>query len=144
MISKLVKCAGVLIVGLSLVGCGGAETGPARIAVSGSITGPAAVNGTISFLPTEGTKGPSATASIVNGKYRFDSTNGPVAGNYSVVIVPRRDVPKPPAGAASRAEGPVKSTPVKSTPGQAPTEAAPKPLAATVSATNKQHDFDVK
>jgi hypothetical protein len=125
-----------LIVALSLCGCGRTETGPARIAVYGKVAGPGTVNGTISFLPAGETKGPSATASIANGSYRFDTTDGPVAGSYNVVITLRREVPKAQAGLADR--------PIKSPADQAPPESAQQPQTACVTETTKQLDFEVK
>lgn len=72
---------------LLLVGC--AEEQIDRIAVSGTVTQKSGVvaRGTISFVPTDGTEGPSATASIENGKYQFDKSNGPISGHYNVMIV---------------------------------------------------------
>jgi hypothetical protein len=41
----------------------------------------------ISFLPEAGTTGPAATASLTDGFFKFDATNGPVAGKYRVLVV---------------------------------------------------------
>jgi hypothetical protein len=41
----------------------------------------------ISFLPQSGTDGPAATASLIDGVYKFNSKNGPVAGRYRVLVV---------------------------------------------------------
>jgi hypothetical protein len=65
------------------------DDGLARLAVFGKVSSDSGdpVNGTISFLPDAGTEGPAAIASLVDGIFAFDSTNGPVAGRYRVVIV---------------------------------------------------------
>jgi len=63
--------------------------GPARIAVFGTVTSEAGepVSGMISFLPQAGTEGPAATASLIDGIYKFSTINGPVAGRYRVLVV---------------------------------------------------------
>src|SRR5882757_4136644 len=60
-----------------------------RIAVFGTVMSESGdpINGMISFLPDAGTSGPAATASLIDGAFAFDTTNGPVAGNYRVLIV---------------------------------------------------------
>ena len=137
MISNHAVSIGLLIVTLASTGCGPSEAGPERVTASGTVTGVA--NGTISFLPAEGTTGPSATASIVDGRYCFDKTNGPVAGSYNVVIVPRRDIPK-----GNKDQAGTSSRPIKPPAGESPADATPKPLAATVNKTSTRHDFEVK
>ncbi len=61
----------------------------ARIAVSGAVTSESGepISGTISFLPKPGTEGPAATASLVDGAFSFQRENGPVAGEYRVLVV---------------------------------------------------------
>jgi len=63
--------------------------GPARIAVFGTVTSEEGepVSGMISFLPQSGTEGPAATTSLIDGVYKFSTTNGPVAGEYRVLVV---------------------------------------------------------
>src|SRR5260370_1313054 len=69
-------------------GCQRAGDG-GRIAALGTVTSESgdAINGMISFLPDAGTNGPAATASLIDGAFAFDTTNGPVAGNYRVLVV---------------------------------------------------------
>jgi hypothetical protein len=77
---------------MMLGGCSPQDPSLVRLGVSGLVTivgTDTAVNGIISFLPEAGNDGPAASASIVNGEYRFNKTNGPVAGKYKVVVVPR-------------------------------------------------------
>ena len=86
-------------------------------------------DGSINFLPEEGTNGPSAIASVVNGKYEFDRTNGPLVGRYKVMFSPqakKRAVP-PEAKAAA------KDKPIKPWNGKA--DVSPKSL---------KLDFDIK
>ncbi len=81
---------------VGLIGC--SESGPSRKPVFGTVSNSAAnpVNGGISFLPAAGTKGPAATAAVVEGKFRFAAADGPVPGQYQVLIVPKiiKDIPK--------------------------------------------------
>lgn len=44
------------------------------------------LNGSITFVPAEGRSGPAATTAIVDGKYRFDATNGPTPGPHRVIV----------------------------------------------------------
>jgi hypothetical protein len=69
-------------------GCAPAD-GPVRIAVFGTVTSEAGdpVSGMISFLPQTGTDGPAATASLIDGTYKFNTKNGPVAGRYRVLVM---------------------------------------------------------
>lgn len=77
---------------LSLSGCGSPK-GPKREAVSGTVTreGINIDTGSITFNPTAG--GTAVVGNIVDGKYAFDETNGPIAGNQKVAIVqfPQRE-----------------------------------------------------
>lgn|GEM_PF-4232446 len=86
------RCALTSLAGLSVLmisSCQPAGDGLSRIAVVGSVTSSSGepISGTISFLPEAGTKGPAATASVVEGDFKFDKSNGPVAGNYRVLVV---------------------------------------------------------
>ncbi|MFO1041287.1 MAG: hypothetical protein U0941_05840 [Planctomycetaceae bacterium] len=42
--------------------------------------------GRIRFIPTDGTHGPVAVASVKNGVYQFSTQNGPVLGRHRVEI----------------------------------------------------------
>lgn len=76
---------GVLWVGLS--GCG-RKPGPEHFAIRGEVTLESDLleSGRITFIPIEDAKGPSAVATIKDGVYQFDRTNGPVAGKHRVEI----------------------------------------------------------
>lgn len=37
-------------------------------------------------MPRENTQGPAARASLINGKYKFSRADGPVPGDYTVII----------------------------------------------------------
>src|SRR5262245_7866472 len=69
-------------------GCQSSD-GLARIPVFGTVSLEAddPVNGMISFVPADGTVGPAATASVIDGVFAFDTKNGPVAGKYRVLVV---------------------------------------------------------
>jgi len=74
---------------LCLPSCGGPARTPNRIPLEGRIvtaTGKP-VNGSISFTPAKGTKGLAATSSIVEGNYRFTTSDGPQAGKYNVTVI---------------------------------------------------------
>ena len=105
----LIASAGTLLaVGALIAGCG--KGGPTRLPVHGAVSHADGekVNGSITFLPSEGRAGPAATTSLIEGEYRFDRENGPTAGPHRVIvskIVPKRAVlealvqkKSPPAG----------------------------------------------
>lgn len=66
-----------------MVGCSGDKID--RLNISGTVNqagGPA--NGIVRFVPKE--SGPAATAEIKNGKFAFTHENGPIAGEYDVIV----------------------------------------------------------
>jgi hypothetical protein len=65
-------------------GCG--DSGIPRQAVHGRITGAEGRSGLVNFVPRENTHGPAARASLVNGEYQFSRADGPVPGDYTVII----------------------------------------------------------
>jgi hypothetical protein len=79
-------CVGLLAVCWSL-GCGGSR-GPQRVAVRGAIlfNNEMLKSGRITFTPIEGSKGPSAVATVTDGFYDFNALNGPVVGKNKVQI----------------------------------------------------------
>ena len=81
--------AGLIVsgMGLILVGCGSGSK-LSRLPVSGTVSfhSGETLNGSISFIPAEGRSGPAATTAVVDGKYRFDATNGPTAGEHRVIV----------------------------------------------------------
>ena len=83
--SRVVMVCSVVLLVTS--GCG-RPTGPQRVAVQGTILfdGQPLQAGRIRFIPTEGTKGPSAAGSVEKGFYEFTSSNGPVVGKHRVEI----------------------------------------------------------
>lgn len=62
--------------------------------LAGTVVGPGGekFSGSVSFLPPAGASGPAATASLVDGQYRFDASDGPTPGPHRVVVT--RSVPK--------------------------------------------------
>lgn len=87
--------AGLTLFGfLWTAGCGG-PSGPERAEVFGTVTfdGEPISQGSISFLPQEGTNGPSAGGLIVDGKYDV-SERGPALGSYRVEIQSSRKTGK--------------------------------------------------
>jgi len=82
---------GALGVVVLVVGCG-AEEGPERAAVSGTVNidGEPLAEGAISFLPAEGTEGPTAGGTIEGGKFDIPKSNGVVVGKNRVEITANR------------------------------------------------------
>ena len=85
---------------LAAMGCGRSNGG--RLPVTGSVIGPGAekLTGSISFIPDVDRSSPGAVASLVNGHYCFDGTNGPGPGRYRILI--RRAVTKTRANQTSK------------------------------------------
>ena len=80
---------GILIFSLAATfGCGG-DTGPARIAVTGSVDleGRAAGDGRLTFLP-EVAGLSTASTRVTGGRYAFNTSDGPAAGVYTVGYEP--------------------------------------------------------
>ncbi len=59
-----------------------------RLPVRGDVTLPGGeqFNGSITFIPASGHRGPAATTTVKDGNYQFDRTNGPTAGPHHVII----------------------------------------------------------
>lgn len=77
-------------------GCGGGDRVP-RGGIEGSVSfdGTPVEQGTISFVPAEGTKGPATYATITNGRYAIAAEDrGPVVGKHRVKIEAFRDMGK--------------------------------------------------
>jgi len=81
---------------LVLSGCGTSYDGPQRAAVKGTVTvdGEPLEYGAISFLPTAGTKGPTAGARITEGRYQLKESDGPVVGKNRVEVTGSRSTGK--------------------------------------------------
>jgi len=76
-------CLLLTAVGL-ISGCG--DSSNPRLAVYGRVTGAEGRSGLVSFVPQESTDGPAARASLINGEYQFDRNDGPIPGEYNVLI----------------------------------------------------------
>ena len=76
-----------ILLAVTLVGCS-RSGGEGRLPVYGTVTDADGekINGSISFVPDQGRPGPSAIASVKDGEYRFDGTNGPMAGPHRVTV----------------------------------------------------------
>jgi hypothetical protein len=74
----------VVAVGTLISGCG--DSGIPRQAVHGRIAGAEGRSGLVSFVPRENTQGPAARASLIDGEYEFSRADGPVPGDYTVII----------------------------------------------------------
>ena len=55
-----------------------------RQAVFGTISGAEGRSGLVSFIPAD--EGPATRVKITDGVYKFDESNGPVPGEYRVVV----------------------------------------------------------
>jgi hypothetical protein len=76
---------------LLLAGCG--REGAKKGAVSGAVTldGKPLDNGSILFVPAQGTHGTAAGGAIENGRYQFDEAHGPAIGwNLVEIRAPRK------------------------------------------------------
>jgi hypothetical protein len=80
--------AAAVLVAISLFAGCRHHSGLDRLPVHGEVTaaGGEKINGMISFQPAAGRKGPAANASIKDGKYHFDRSNGPIAGPTKVIV----------------------------------------------------------
>lgn len=74
-----------------VVGCRG--RGPERVAVAGAVTyqSQTVAEGTICFIPADGTSGSSTMAAISDGQYKTDSSGGLPIGTYRVDVRAFRD-----------------------------------------------------
>jgi hypothetical protein len=89
---------------ISVCGCG---LGGNRAAIEGAVTldGQPVDNGSILFVPIEGTKSPTAGAVIAAGRYQIPRNKGPMAGVFRIEItaprktgktIPARSIPLTP------------------------------------------------
>ena len=103
---------------LFVVTCGSAGCGSSdpwtRIPLTGTVTfaGKTDLSGTITLIPTEGIQGPSASTSIVDGKFAFTAAQGPVAGKHLANV--RMEMPASastrPAAASAKSGGAATAT----------------------------------
>lgn len=73
-----------IAVGAAISGCG--DAGIPRQPVHGRIEGAEGRSGLVDFVPRESTQGPAARATLVDGEYQFNRSDGPVPGDYTVII----------------------------------------------------------
>lgn len=73
---------------IALIAIGCQDGAPTRQAVRGSVIVGAddGVNGSIMFFPDAGQSGPATGTVVDDGRYRFDSSAGPLPGKYRVVL----------------------------------------------------------
>lgn len=81
-----------LFLGLLLVVVGCGKSAGDRVGISGTVTfdGQPVQSGSISFRPSESTRGPSAGAAIVDGAFVVPADKGVAAGQYRVEILGTR------------------------------------------------------
>ncbi len=82
------------IVGLvATLGCGEKS---ARNPVTGTVTLDAqpVLKGQIAFIPLPGTKGPTAGAPVIDGRYEIAAAGGPMAGTFRVEITALQPTPR--------------------------------------------------
>ena len=84
-----------ILLGLAplLVGCDKGQGGE-RLPVHGTVrfANGEKPGGWITFLPAKGRAGPAATTALAEGCYKFDRSNGPLAGPQTVIV--KRVVPR--------------------------------------------------
>ena len=105
-----------------VIGCGKGD-GLQRVVLSGDVTylGRPVTEGSIVFVPSDGTSGPSLAVNVVDGRYRADSLGGVPVGNYRVEILAYRKNadgrqhvgPAPQLGSRDHADAPQQYLPVK-------------------------------
>jgi hypothetical protein len=81
-----------------------------RLPVFGKVTAAdnSELNGSITFIPSEGIHGPAATTEVVHGEYHFSEQNGPTIGPHQVMVrrsVAQPRVPAPGSSQKSETEG---------------------------------------
>jgi hypothetical protein len=79
----------ILTLGVLATGCG--KGAPGRVPLWGTVAAAEGqpMDGSITFLPKKGSRGPAATTRLVAGQYRFDWDSGPTAGPHQVIISQR-------------------------------------------------------
>jgi hypothetical protein len=75
-----------LVLFCAALGCG--DSGPPRASAGGvvKLDGQAIEEGSITFVPAEGTSGPTSGARITAGKYNIPKADGPLIGRSKVEI----------------------------------------------------------
>ncbi|UUO08665.1 hypothetical protein M4951_10180 [Blastopirellula sp. J2-11] len=77
-----------VVAAMLLAGCGGVQSGPERVIVSGKVTyqGAPIENGDILFTPAAGSSNPASGAIIENGNYLANNKGGVPIGKFLVKI----------------------------------------------------------
>lgn len=75
---------------LGATGCGGGDSDRKQIGGTVTLEGQPLKEGPISFFPQLDTKGPTAGASIVDGKFTINAKKGPLPGKFHVQITATR------------------------------------------------------
>ena len=136
-----------LMLGVLVAGCGG-NSGPERATVSGKVTfdGEPVHQGSIAFIPTGQTTGPTAGAVIEKGEYRTLAGGGPVLGSHRVEITAyrtgqRKEIP----GAGGATTGPSGASVVAETDMYIPEQYNKvSTLTIDIKSGRNQRDFDLK
>ncbi len=79
---------------LVCIGCGQGPSNRASVAGKVTVEGKPLEEGSIVFIPTEGTAGPTAGGRILNGSYAIGAPKGPVVGTARVEIRAVRETGK--------------------------------------------------
>lgn len=87
----------VLLIAISLTGCGQAVDGPSKFSLTGTVSfdDKPVPKGFITFVPDgdKGNKGPGSGAPIVDGKFETPDAMGHIGGAHTVEIVGYDGVP---------------------------------------------------
>ena len=88
---NILRGIGAALVLALLGGCGGTGNG---VAVTGKVLfdGKPVKDGTITFIPVEGTNGPTAGTNVTDGSFSIPRDGGPVPGKYRVEVSSYEDV----------------------------------------------------
>src|SRR6266496_4366473 len=86
-LTQLTRLWVLLSLTVILAGCGN-RSSAGRIPLAGTVrlASGERLDGSITFVPAEGRTGPAATTAIVDGKYRFEATNGPTPGEHRGIV----------------------------------------------------------
>jgi hypothetical protein len=87
----------MVVCALLLVGCAEPSQWD-RIPLEGTVTlDGTTTNGALTLRPRAGNRGPAVTADIQDGRYRFTSRSGPVAGANTAILMMPGDPGSPPS-----------------------------------------------
>lgn len=88
----LLYLAGCLLC-VCLGGCG--QCGPQRVAVSGTVLvdGQRLPAGSVQFIPSGETRGPSASATVKDGRFELSTADGPLQGTQRIEVLVQKALP---------------------------------------------------